>query len=538
MLTSSVVLLLACAAFITYDTVTFRRDLVEDVSVLASAVGDNCAAAIDFNDPKTAADTLAALRVRENILSACLYSHDGRVFAVYQRDHATVFMPPPMQAAGQQFTGEQLHLFRAVEHKGEVVGTIFVASDLNDLSARLVHYTGIAVVVFMASLLVALALSSRLQRFFSQPILQLAQVARLVAREKNYSVRATRQNNDEIGELVDGFNEMLAQIQKRDIALQMAREEREKRAEERAREREDIHQQLVDASRRGGMAEIASNVLHNVGNVLNSVNISAGLIADNIRKSKVSNLNRVVILLREHAHDLEAFIAQDARGKHLPAYLVQLFAQLMAEQAAITRELDSLRRNIEHIKEIVAMQQSYATFGGVKENVDLASLVEDSVLINESSLNRHDVEIIRELEPMPLMNVEKHKVLQILVNLLRNAKYACLESERADKRLTVRMTSGGGCVRITVVDNGVGIPPENMTRIFNHGFTTRNGGHGFGLHSGALAAKEIGGSLTAHSDGPGQGATFILELPQTAATTEGTFQKQTQMKPPNPGGLP
>jgi signal transduction histidine kinase len=525
MLTSSVVLLLACAAFITYDTITFRRDLVEDVSVLASAVGDNCAAAIDFNDPKTAADTLAALRVRENIISACLYSHDGRLFAVYQRDPATVFVPPPVQVAGQQFKGEQLNLFRAVEQKGEVVGTIFVASDLKDLSARLVHYTGIVAVVFVASLLVALALSNRLQRLVSQPILQLAQVARLVALEKNYSVRATRHNNDEIGELVNGFNEMLEQIQERDIALQLAREERERRAEERAREREDIHKQLVDASRRGGMAEIASNVLHNVGNVLNSVNISAGLIADYVRKSKASNLNRVVDLLREHTPDLEAFIARDARGKYLPAYLAELSEQLMAEQATIIRELDSLRRNVEHIKEIVAMQQSYATFGGVKENVNLASLVEDSLRINESSLDRHDVAIIRELEPVPTMNVEKHKVLQILVNLLRNAKYACLESERTNKRLTVRMASSDDCVRITVVDNGVGIPPENMTRIFNHGFTTRKGGHGFGLHGGALAAREMGGSLTAHSDGPGQGATFTLELPQTAANTKETFPK-------------
>jgi signal transduction histidine kinase len=114
---------------------------------------------------------------------------------------------------------------------------------------------------------------------------------------------------------------------------------------------------------------------------------------------------------------------------------------------------------------------------------------------------------------VPLLNVEKHKILQILVNLLRNAKYACDESERADKRLTVRVADGEGRIKISVMDNGVGISPENLTRIFNHGFTTRKGGHGFGLHSGALAAKEMGGSLTVHSDGPGQGATFTLELP-------------------------
>jgi len=360
---------------------------------------------------------------------------------------------------------------------------------------------------------VALALSSRMQRLVSQPILQLAQVARTVALEKNYSVRARRQNNDELGQLVDGFNEMLAQIQQRDLALETAREDREKRAEEQAWEREDNHRKLVDASRRGGMAEIASNVLHNVGNVLNSVNISAGLIIENARKSKTSSLARVVALLREHAHDLGDFMAHDAKGKHLPAYLAQLSEQLMAEQTVANDELDSLRRNIEHIKEIVAMQQSYATFGGVREVVSLLSLVEDSVRINESSLHRHEVKVIREFEEVPPMNVEKHKVLQILVNLVRNAKYACDESGRSDKLITLRIESAAAGVRICVIDNGVGIPAENMSRLFTHGFTTRVDGHGFGLHSGALAAQELGGSLRVTSDGPGCGAAFILELP-------------------------
>ncbi|MGH8046991.1 MAG: sensor histidine kinase, partial [Chthoniobacterales bacterium] len=128
-------------------------------------------------------------------------------------------------------------------------------------------------------------------------------------------------------------------------------------------------------------------------------------------------------------------------------------------------------------------------------------------------LTRHRVEILRDMDDVPALNLDKHKVLQILINLVRNAKYACDESDRPDKQLTLRVKNGDGRVRISVIDNGEGIPPENLTRIFNHGFTTREGGHGFGLHSSALAAKELGGSLTAHSDGVNQGATFTLELP-------------------------
>ena len=134
--------------------------------------------------------------------------------------------------------------------------------------------------------------------------------------------------------------------------------------------------------------------------------------------------------------------------------------------------------------------------------------------MNESALARHDVQLIREYaEALPEVTVDKHKVMQILINLVRNAKYACDDSGSTDKRMTVRIAHGEDRIKISVIDKGVGIPPENLTRIFNHGFTTRKDGHGFGLHSGALAAREIGGALSVQSDGPGKGATFTLELP-------------------------
>jgi PAS domain S-box-containing protein len=278
-------------------------------------------------------------------------------------------------------------------------------------------------------------------------------------------------------------------------------------------ELEMAHKQLLETSRLAGMAEVATNVLHNVGNVLNSVNISAGLIVESVKKSKASSLARVVDLLQEHAPDLGSFITNDSRGKHVPAHLAQISKRLVSEQEGVVRELDSLRRNVEHINEIVAMQQNYAKVGGVKEMTNVVNLVEDSLRMLAGTLSRHGVEVSREFEKAPLMNVEKHKILQILVNLLRNAKFACQESGRADKRLTVRVANRDGRVKISVIDNGIGIPPDNLERIFNHGFTTRKGGHGFGLHGGALAAKEMGGSLVVHSDGPGQGAAFILELP-------------------------
>jgi len=362
MLTSSVALLLACAAFVGYDTVTFRRKLVEELSLMAGVMGNNCAAAIDFNDSKTAGETLAALREDNSIVAACVYSREGRLFAAYQRDPDPAAVPPAMQAPGQTFTKDQLHLFRPIQQRNEMIGMIFVASDLKDLSARRARYISIVGAVFLGSLLIALALSSRLQRVISDPILNLGRVARSVALERNYAVRAVKRSDDELGQLVDGFNEMLAQIQARDSALQAARDTLETRVADRTRELEDTHRQLLDASRQAGMAEIATNVLHNVGNVLNSVNVSTDLLVENVRRSRAANLGRVVALLREHAPDLGTFITTDARGKHVPAYLAQLSDELMADQAAIVLELESLRKNVGHIKEIVAMQQTYATF--------------------------------------------------------------------------------------------------------------------------------------------------------------------------------
>jgi signal transduction histidine kinase len=262
------------------------------------------------------------------------------------------------------------------------------------------------------------------------------------------------------------------------------------------------------------MAEVATNVLHNVGNVLNSVNVSSSLVTEKIRESKVSNLTKVVALMRAHQDDLAAFLTRDPKGMQLCGYLDNLAQHLNKEQTGILKEIESLNANIEHIKEIVTMQQNYARASGIVESLPIVDLVEDALRMNSGSLSRHEVLVIRDYAATPPVPVDKHKVLQILVNLVRNAKYAVDESGRKDKRMTVRIaTDHDDYLKISIVDNGVGVPPENLTRIFAHGFTTRKDGHGFGLHSGAIAAKELGGSLTVQSAGPGQGATFTLSLP-------------------------
>jgi len=275
--------------------------------------------------------------------------------------------------------------------------------------------------------------------------------------------------------------------------------------------------ELLDLSRQAGMAEVATNVLHNVGNVLTSVNVSSTLLAERVRQSRVSVLPKLATLLSERATE-PAFFTEDERGRQLPGYLQKLSEHLAQEQHWLLQEIDSLAKNIEHIKDIVSMQQAYAKLGGVTESVQISELAEHALHINASALVRHDVQVVRDYQAAPPVVVDKHKVLQVLVNLIRNAKYACDESGRHGKQLIVRVSHSDDRVRVLVADNGIGIPPENLTRIFNHGFTTRRQGHGFGLHSGALAAQEMGGALRAHSDGLGHGATFTLELPLAPPT--------------------
>jgi len=274
-----------------------------------------------------------------------------------------------------------------------------------------------------------------------------------------------------------------------------------------------MHKQLMDASLQAGMAEVATSVLHNVGNVLNSINVSSSLIGDAMKNSKVGNMAKAVALMRTHENDLGNFLTNDPKGKQLLNYLTGLTSLLAQEQEDNLREFSSLANNIIHIKEIVAMQQNYAKALGVTESLKVTDLVEDAIRMNSGAIDRHKVKISREFTEVPPLLTEKHKVLQILVNLIRNAKYACDDSGKEDKQIMFRVTGSGNRIKISVIDNGIGIPAENLTRIFNHGFTTRKEGHGFGLHSGANTAKELGGVLSVFSEGVGHGATFTLELP-------------------------
>lgn len=279
-------------------------------------------------------------------------------------------------------------------------------------------------------------------------------------------------------------------------------------------EREALQRRFVETARRVGMAEVATSVLHNVGNVLTSVNVSATLASEKVQSLGVADLGRAISLIEEHRHDLAQYITEDNRGRHLPDFLTALGRKMVTQEEAILNELADLSRHIEHIKGVVAVQQSHAGATGLVELISIREALEDAIRINEASINRHGLEVVRDYQFEGQIEIEKHKLLQVLVNLVSNAKYALIEDDRDQPRIIVRSRLVGEQeFAIEVEDNGIGIAPENLLRIFEHGFTTRREGHGFGLHSAALAVQELGGMLTGESGGPGTGALFRLVLP-------------------------
>ncbi len=376
-------------------------------------------------------------------------------------------------------------------------------------AARIVLLLGVGSLI-----LELIIMSWVLRQQVTRPLLAFSQATERLASGNDLQVELDTSREDELGQLARSFRLMANEVQRREESLRQANETLEQRVQERTRELGDIQQQLVQTARRAGMAEIATNVLHNVGNVLNSVYTSAQLARERTAQMRLEHVRRLANLLDEHQSDLGTFLTQSPQGQHMRPFLHTLGENLLEERKEILSLLEEVGRYTEHIGDIVNVQQDYARVPRLQEPVLLSASVEDALRINAAGLTRQQVKVERHLEPLPPVLTDKHKLLMILVNLISNAQHALEEVPADERRLSVKLErTPEARLRLSIHDSGVGIAPEMLTRIFQSGFTTREEGHGFGLHSSALAAQELDGSLSAHSDGPGRGATFTLELP-------------------------
>ena len=395
-------------------------------------------------------------------------------------------------------------------------GTVQLGVSTPDSDAHWAAATRDAMAVIGGVLLLVALLQFLHLRRFLRPLQRLVLFTKRLESD-DLEPLAHIERDDEIGELAAAFNRMVQrQREYRERVETHTRELHDQvDAKERARaELADAQQHLIELSRQSGMAEIATGVLHNVGNVLNSINVSASIVAEKVAGLRVDRLAAVLEMLQDHRSDLIEYLAADSKGTRVLPYLTKLGEHLQWERSAVLREIELMRDHVAHVKEIVATQQNYAKVSGVIEELSLAALVNDALRIVEAGIERHGIRIEKAFEEVPRIPSDKHKIVQILLNLFRNAKQAIKESKSVRRVIRVAVRADGpDSVRIEVSDTGIGLPRENLRRIFAHGFTTRADGHGFGLHSSALAAKDLGGSLWAESDGPGAGSTFILKLP-------------------------
>lgn len=502
-------LLAGCALFI-FQSLTLRNEFGEQMVVLARVVAPYSAAPIAFADQQGIDRALGVLHSKPELINAAIVSQEGLVLGtIGAPSHQQFPMPPPGDFV---YKGWHLCVAEPIQAKNENLGVLYLVADFRPVfQTYLWRFIPTLGVVMALAISVAALGTIFISRLITRRLKNLADTAQQVSTDNNYALRAPQTSLDEIGVLTDSFNTMLERLQHNDSALRASNEA----LTVEINERERLQAELIQSSRLAGMAEVATGVLHNVGNVLNSVNVSAGLIREQLSNSQLDKLKLSAELILENKNQLDHFFIDDPKGMLLPDFLSDLAAQLRNEHELFAEELQRLCRNIDHIKGIVVLQQNFAKATSVIETLSPTELFEHALLINQAVLARNHAQLHKEfISPAPALQTDRHKVLQILINLISNASYATLPNSEDKRHIRVATSlSLENNMIFTVSDNGCGIAAEHLPRLFSQGFTTRVDGHGFGLHSAALAAKAIGGSIQVDSEGAGKGSCFTVTIP-------------------------
>ncbi len=493
MLVSGAALLLACAAFIAFDMITFRQAMLRNLSTQAQIIGSNSVSALLFNDPQSAENTLLALKAAPNILSAQVYLPDGRPFASYSRDrdrHGPVLPPiSPGQTETHWIEDDQIALVRSIVLDGKPIGAVYIRSDLQELHSRFQRYAAIAAIVLSACLLAALLISSVFRRAVADPIVDLSKIAKVVSQDKNYSVRATPiRSPAELAVLIDAFNEMLAQIQQSERALRMARDELEQRVRERTAELEAAKREVEEFSHSVLLAkeevergskfkdQFLSTMSHELRTPLNAVLGFSDLLADE-RYGPLNDRQRRYIA---HIH---------TGGKHLLELISDILdlSKIEAGRMELTRE-----------------------------DVTVTAAFTEVISALYPLAEKKSQALLQHVEPNLHVHADGMRFKQVLMNLAGNAIKFTPEGGRIE--LAARQVDDQ--VRVEVRDNGPGIPAEQQQRIFEAFFRlTETGsateGTGLGLAITSRLVELHDGKLGIESQ-PGEGACFYFSLPLIA----------------------
>jgi len=532
-----------------------RKYLVSGLNVVANIVANSSSVSVAVPDVESASMQMLLLKSHPSIVYSCIRTSDNKVFVEYKPYKSSYICDSYNAEKKIYLIGQYVNIYKPIILEGMVVGSLQIKASLNDISNITRKSAKLTMVIFIGLIIPIVILLRKIINHIAEPITRLKDIAKSVTKSKDYSQRIEQTNDDEIGKLVVSFNNMLDQIQASDEELVKEKEKAEvsaikakkyaieteeinghleseikerlriehelidlnetleKKVNKRTFELKELNEKIGDIARSAEMAEVANGVLHNVGNVLNSVNVSASVIREKVRNSKADNLDRVVKMLENNKSNIADFISKDEAGKKVPKFLSLLSEQLNLEKEDMYGELDELVNNIDHIKNVINMQQSYAGSYGVREKIKLSELVEDALRMSIQGIGIHGIKVLRSFIDIPPLYIDKHKVLQIMINLISNAKHAMVESDNDVNNIMLNISMDEDMALLEISDTGIGIDKDDMSHLFEYGFKKRRDGHGFGLHHSAIVASELGGKISVKSGGLGKGASFMLWLP-------------------------
>lgn len=544
--TAFAVLVVALTYFVHESYYRLKTARINESATASELLAQNSIVAVSFGDPQAATALLNSLRIKNDVIGAIILDEDGQPFAKYGdfengvgQTNATNL---PHASKLIQFDGHKLIVSVPLVEMDQQIGTLVTVTDTSDIQTHFELFVAQLLMVIVVGLTIVFVISSRILSSVVSPISQLTKVATQVSEDRDYSLRVSSDAGGEVGILCRQFNNMLSEIQ---LAQETIIESREQLArvneslEERVRKRtielqgmnhqlkseidskeqafaslQSLQSELVVASREAGMAEIASGVLHNIGNVLNSVKVASCTAMNSVQALKIPTLHKTVEVLRCKKQELGNDWVNFDGIQHLPQLLDELVNSLEVSQSGTIEELRELEENIDFIEEIVRSQQTYATKQGVRESVKPSEIAEAAIRMVGASSRFRDHEVIRDFDFNDEVTIDKNKVLQILCNFVKNGFEAMANTLPENRILTIRTQAiEPDHFRFSVEDQGEGIPSDVLGQLFTYGFTTKESGHGFGLHSAACAAGEMNGQVKTESDGIGKGARFSLELP-------------------------
>ncbi|MBN1983726.1 MAG: GHKL domain-containing protein [Chitinivibrionales bacterium] len=451
---------------------------------------------LDFNAVDSITRSYLSL---ESIEAITIFNRDGSLLTQHKKN--TLFNKDTLQ-------------FRdSIVYGNSLIGLIQM--EFNTLSIVNIKRS---IIIFIVILVIAIsgvtiALNSVLLRMILGDALNKLSTGISFIAQGNYAHVISPVKQEDLNLIITGINSLSRTVSERESEIKKINEELEQRVEERTSQLKAAQSEIAEKAHKAGMADIATSVIHNVGNVLTSIITSCHELHSVLAHSRTIGLINAATLLNEQKNRLVEFMTADPRGKKLIDYLILLSGQIKDENGQLTNQVERISEKTKNIKEIIEAQQNYASFSSYKENMKLEPIIDDALEILNASLHKYSITLEKHFLPVPPIAIQKAKIMHIFINLIKNAIEAVQQSPIERRRITISIDSDEQSVYCRIIDSGYGIKADLLEKIFNHGFTTKKDGHGFGLHSCANYMTELNGKMWAESDGEGSGATFILRFP-------------------------